>query len=141
MKILLLTVAAVTAMTAAEAPHAAVADWIKNQGGTVVRDKDGKITEVSLARTWATDNDVERVAEITTLTRLDLSLTYVSDHGIEKLQKLTKLEDLNLDTAEFITDAATSFLRANKMLRRLNLRGTDVTDTSLEYLSSLTGLL
>ncbi len=136
MKTLLIALAAVTAASA----QTAVADWITGQGGTVVREKDGRITEVSLARTWATDNDIERIAGIPTLTRLDLSLTYVSDRGIEKLQKLDKLEDLNLDTAEFITDAALSFLRSNKKLRRLNLRGTDVTDTSLEFIAGLTAL-
>jgi internalin A len=134
MKTLLIAALAATALTGAEA------DWVKTQGGSVVRDKDGRVTEVSLARTWATDNDVERLAGIATLTRLDLSLTYVSDRGIEKLQKFDKLEDLNLDTAEFITDAAASYLRSNKRLRRLNLRGTDVTDTSLAYLAELTGL-
>jgi internalin A len=125
---------------AASLPDSNVADWIQAQGGDVVRDKDGRIVEVSLARTWATDNDLEHILGLKDLKRLNLALTYVSNRGIERLQKLDQLEDLNLYAAEFITDAATSYLRANKRLRRLNLRGTDVTDTSLEYLSALTGL-
>lgn len=125
---------------AASLPDSNVADWIQSQGGDVVRDKDGRIVEVSLARTWATDNDLDHILGLTNLKRLNLALTYVSNRGIERLQKLEQLEDLNLYAAEFITDAATSYLRANKRLRRLNLRGTDVTDTSLEYLSALTGL-
>ncbi len=89
---------------------------IEEQGGHVVRDAKGNIVEVSLARTWATDADIERVAGIKTLKRLDLSLTYVSDGGAERLQALTQLEELNLFTAEFITDAAMAFLRGNTQL-------------------------
>jgi Leucine-rich repeat (LRR) protein len=50
------------------------------------------------------------------------------------------LEELNLDTAEFITDAALSYLRANRGLRKLNLRGTDITDISLPHIAELTAL-
>ena len=125
---------------AADPPNAAIATWIESQGGSVVRAADGRIVEVSLARTWATDNDVQRLAELKDLKRLDLSLTYVSDRGIESLHKLSQLEDINLFAAEFITDAAVAFLRPHRGLRRLNLRGTDVTDTSLQYVAQLTAL-
>jgi internalin A len=113
---------------------------IEAQGGDVVRDEKGQIVEVSLARTWATDADVERVATIKGLKRLDLSLTYVSDRGAERLKALDQLEELNLYAAEFITDAALAFLRGNHQLTRLNLRGTDVTDTSLAYIAELSHL-
>jgi internalin A len=122
------------------APDDALAADIEKLGGFVVRDAKGNITEVSLARTWATDADVERVPAIKTLKKLDLSLTYVSDKGAEAVGKATQLEELNLFTAEFITDAAIAFLRGNTNLRVLNLRGTDVTDTSLEYVSHLSNL-
>jgi len=125
---------------AADAPHASVAQWIEAQGGEIRRGTDGRIVEVSLARTWATDSDIERVVEIKGLKRLDLSFTYVSDRGIERLQQLQQLEELTLDTAEFITDAATNYLRANRKLRKLVLRGTDVTDVSLPYIAELTAL-
>jgi internalin A len=125
---------------AADAPQASVAQWIEAQGGEVRRSTDGGIVEVSLARTWATDSDIERVVEIKGLKRLDLSFTYVSDRGIERLQQLQQLEELTLDTAEFITDAATNYLRANRKLRKLVLRGTDVTDVSLPYIAELTAL-
>ena len=113
---------------------------IEKQGGYVVRDAKGNIVEVSLARTWATDADVEKLAGIKTLKKLDLSLTYVSDAGAEAIATLPQLEELNLFAAEFITDAAIAFLRGSTNLRVLNLRGTDVTDTSLEYVSRLTNL-
>jgi internalin A len=114
--------------------------WIEAQGGEIVRGPDGAIVEVSLARTWATNNDIERLVEIKGLKRLDLSFTYVTDRGIERLSQLQQLEELNLDTAEFITDAAISYLRANRRLRKLNLRGTDITDISLPHIAELTGL-
>jgi Leucine-rich repeat (LRR) protein len=106
----------------------------------VVKDQNGNIVEMSLARTWATDADLDEIATVKTLRRLDLSLTYVSDRGIERLKALDQLEDLNLYAAEFITDAALAFLRGHHQLKSLNLRGTDVTDTSLAYVAELTSL-
>jgi Leucine-rich repeat (LRR) protein len=109
---------------------------VEAQGGEVTRAADGTILGISLARTWAKDPDLDRIVEIKNLKRLDLSFTYISDRGIERLQQLTHLEELVLDTCEFITDAATSYLRANKNLRKLVLRGTDVTDVSLPYIAT-----
>src|SRR5271168_1662338 len=125
---------------AAELPQANIARSIEGLGGQVVRGPDGNIVEVSLARTWASNNDIERVVEIKGLKRLDLSFTYVSDAGIERLQQLQQLEELTLDATESITDAAASYLRANKQLRKLVLRGTDITDVGMPYLAALTGL-
>jgi internalin A len=120
--------------------EASIVRSIEAQGGRVGRDQAGRIVDVSLARTWATDADIERVAGLNGLKRLDLSLTYVSDRGAERLKALDQLEELNLSTAEFITDAAMAFLRGNRQLTTLNLRGTDVTDTSLAYVAELTHL-
>jgi len=117
-----------------------VTQWIKSIGGQVERGPDGAIVAVSVARSWATDNDIARIAEIKTLKRLDIGTTYVTDRGIERLQQLSQLEELNLDTDEFITDAALNYLRANKNLRRLVLRGTDVTDVGMPHLAALTQL-
>ena len=122
---------------AAQDDSARIAASIETAGGSVVRDRTGHIVDVSLARTWATDADVERVAAIKTVRRLDLSLTYASDRGVERLKALDRLEELNLSSAEFITDAAIAFLRGHRQLRTLNLRGTDVTDTSLSYVAEL----
>jgi len=124
-----------TTAQAADAPH-----WIEALGGHIVRGADGAIVEASVARTWATDSDVARIAEIKTLKKLDLSHTYVSDRSIERLPQLQQLEELILDTCEFITDASLNYLRANKNLKRLVLRGTDVTDVGMPHLAQLTGL-
>ena len=129
--------AGVMAAGAAAQDNSALVASIEAQGGSLVRDRSGHIVEISLARTWATDADVERVAAVKTLKRLDLSLTYISDRGAERLKGLDQLEDLNLFAAEFITDAAIAFLRGHQQLKILNLRGTDVTDTSLEYVTQL----
>src|SRR5689334_24416076 len=112
-------------LLAAIAAPAADTRWIEAIGGFTERAPDGSVVEVSLAGTWATDNDVQRLTEWKTLKRLDLSFTYVTDRGIEQLKQLPQLEELTLDTAEFITDAAISYLRSNRNLHKLNLRGTD----------------
>ena len=125
---------------AAELPQAKIAQSIEALGGELVRGADGNIVEVSLARTWASDNDVEQIVQIKTLKRLDLSFTYVTDAGIQHLGQLPAIEELTLDAAEAITDAAASYLRANKTLRKLVLRGTDITDVGMPYLAALTGL-
>jgi internalin A len=131
---------AVALALASPDPQSDLVRSIEAQGGHVVRDQHEHIVDVSLARSWATDADIERIASIRTLKRLDLSLTYVSDRGAERLKALDQLEELNLFAAEFITDAAMAFLRGNRRLTTLNLRGTDITDTSLAYVSELTGL-
>ena len=127
-------------IAAAQSQDAEIARSIEAQGGRIARDQAARIVDISLARTWATDADVERIASLMSLKRLDLSLTYVSDRGAERLKALTQLEELNLSAAEFITDAAMAFLRGNRQLKRLNLRGTDVTDTSLAYIAELSQL-
>jgi len=137
--------AALAALTAwmargVEPSHASIAQWIESLGGEIVRHSTGAIVEISLARTWATDADLERVLQIKTVKRLDLSFTYVTDRGIERLQQWPQLEELNLETAEFITDAAMNYLRGNRSLRKLVLRGTDVTDVSMPYIAQLTAL-
>src|ERR1700736_6099193 len=98
MKALLSLVAVVMVVNAADAPPANLPQWIESLGGEVVRDPVGAIVEVSLARTWATDNDIERVAEIRGLKRLDLSFTFISDRGVEGLQHLKQIEESTLDT-------------------------------------------
>lgn len=124
----------------ADPRHLSIAQWVESQNGDVDRGPDGTIAGISLARTWITDNDIERIVEIKGLKRLDLSFTYVTDRGIERLRELEHLEELNLDTAEFITDAALNYLRANHTLRKLVLRGTDITDVGLPYIATLTNL-
>jgi len=134
------TSASAQARTKDSAAVANAVERIEARGGWVERDKNGAIVEASLERTWATDNDMDFVAELKTLKKLDLSFTYVTDKGIKKLQGLQQLEDLTLDTAEFLTDASMAHLRANRALRRLVVRGVDITDAGMPYVGEMTGL-
>jgi internalin A len=113
---------------------------IEARGGFVVRDRDGSISEVSLARTWATDEDLNYVAHIATLKRLDLSFTLVTDKGIKELEQLRQLEDLNLETAEALTDASMNYVKNIPTLRRLKVRGVDITDVGMPAIAQMTGL-
>ena len=115
-------------------------DRIEARGGFVVRDRDGSIAEVSLARTWATDEDLNFVARIATLKRLDLSFTLVTDKGIKELESLRQLEDLNLETAEALTDASMNYVKNIPTLRKLNVRGVDITDVGMPAIAQMTGL-
>lgn len=53
---------------------------------------------------------------------------------------MTSVTGLTLYYSEFIADVAMANLKGWKQLERLNLRGTDVTDTSLSYVGELTNL-
>jgi len=138
--VLAVLLAVTLAADAAAQSTATAVQRIEARGGYVTRDRDGQVTEVSLERTWATDNDIDFVVELKTVKKLDLSFTYVTDKGIKKLQQLPQLEDLTLDTAEFLTDASMAHLRANRALRRLVVRGVDITDGGMPYIGEMTGL-
>src|SRR4030095_11333214 len=126
---------------AASGAYASAVQRIEERGGYVVRDRTGDITEVSLARTDATDDDVASVAQIKTLKRLDLSFTYVTDLGIKELRGLRQLEDLDLETAEALTDAAMNYVREIPTLKRLKVRGVDITDAGMPAIGHMTGLV
>ena len=126
---------------AASGAYASAVQRIEERGGYVVRDRNGDITEVSLARTDATDDDVASVAQIKTLKRLDLSFTYVTDLGIKELRGLRQLEDLDLETAEALTDAAMNYVREIPTLKRLKVRGVDITDAGMPAIGHMTGLV
>jgi Leucine-rich repeat (LRR) protein len=115
--------------------------WVAQAGGEARKDAAGRIIDVFLGSTSATDADVEKLRPLADqIQRLDLSLTYVSDRGLEFLGSFTRLEELNLFAAEFITDAGLANFRDNQRLVRLNVRGTDITDVSMEYIGTMTSL-
>ena len=74
------------------------------------------------------------------LRKLDLSLTRISDRGLRALRPAPGIADLNLSFAEQVGDEGTSAIRNWKHLTRLNLRGTKVTDATLEMLAGVTSL-
>lgn len=127
-----------TSAAAWAAPWAAIdTGWIEQAGGSVARDKDGKIVAVDLRSSWVTDSDMPRLAQMPDLKRLDLSLTRISDRGLRALKTAPGIEELNLYFAEQISDESTVVVKGWKHLKRLNLRGTKITDSTLEFLSSV----
>src|SRR5436190_784981 len=133
------------AQTPAPKPGAApttdpIVQRIEARGGFVVRDRDGSIAEVSLARTWATDEDLSFVARISTIKRLDLAFTLITDKGVKELEQLRQLEELNLETAEALTDASMNYVKNIPTLRKLNVRGIDITDVGMPAIAQMTGL-
>jgi Leucine-rich repeat (LRR) protein len=71
------------------------------------------------------------------LTTLDLSLTRISDLGLRALRPAPSIMDLNLSFAEQIGDEGVSVVKNWKNLRRLNVRGTKITDLTLEMLEGV----
>ncbi|SPE29127.1 exported hypothetical protein [Candidatus Sulfopaludibacter sp. SbA6] len=116
------------------------AGWIEQAGGTVTRDPGGNVVAVDLRSSWATDSDMPRLAKLKDLKRLDLSLTRISDRGLRALKSAPAIEELNLYFAEQISDEGAATVKGWKHLQRLNLRGTKVTDATLEFLSGVSTL-
>lgn len=116
------------------------ADWIETLGGSVTRDAAGRVTGVDLRGTWVTDTDLRRLSRYPALTYLDLSLTHITDQGMQELKDLTGVTELNLCFSEYVTDEGMGAIKGWKKLRRLNLRGSKISDTTLEHISGMTAL-
>jgi internalin A len=112
-------------------------DPIGRMGGVAVRDAAGRITAVDLRSSWVTDSDLAYLASLPALEKLDLSLTRITDHGMRLLRTAPGIVDLNLYYAEQITDEGMAAVKNWKRLKRVNLRGTKITDTTLEHLSGI----
>jgi Leucine-rich repeat (LRR) protein len=74
------------------------------------------------------------------LERLDLSHTRISDEGMLNLKPAPKIKDLKLFYSEWITDQGLTAIKDWKHLRRLDVRGTRISDGTLEIVSHMTGL-
>ena len=108
---------------------AAVGDeWIAALGGTTTRDAKGQITGLSFRSTWIQDLDLKPIANMPALRTLDLSHTRITDIGFQQLKSVASVEDVNLYYTEQIGDGALVVMKNWKKLKRLNLRGTKVTD-------------
>jgi internalin A len=116
------------------------ADWIERLGGRVTRDGAGKIVGVNLRGTWVNDTDMLSLAAMPDLATLDLSHTRITDEGMLRLKAAPKLRDLNLFYSEWVTDQGLTAIRDWKHLKRLNVRGTRISDGTLEIVSHIAGL-
>src|SRR3954447_26934034 len=114
--------------------------WITDAGGTVIRDAAGKITGVDLRASWVSDTDLRKLMLLPDLSYLDLSLTRITDQGMQELRNLPGIVELNLHFAEYVTDEGLAAIKGWKRLKRLNVHGTKISDTTLEHISGITTL-
>src|SRR5258707_407813 len=115
-------------------------DWIVKLGGKVDRDAMGRIVAVNLRGSWINDADMIELARLPDLERLDLSHTRISDEGMLNLKPAPKIKDLKLFYSEGISDQGMTAIKDWKHLQRLDVRGTRVSDGTLELVSHITGL-
>jgi hypothetical protein len=120
--------------------HAADTGWIEKLGGKVDRDASGRIVAVNLRGTWVNDVEMIELARLPDLERLDLSHTRITDEGMLNLKPAPKIRDLKLFYAEWITDQGMTAIKSWKNLKRLDVRGTRVSDGTLEIVGAMTGL-
>jgi Leucine-rich repeat (LRR) protein len=126
------------AMSVCAVLHAADSvDWIAALGGSVEKNPQGQVIALNLRGTWVNDVELIDVARLPNLERLNLSHTRISDEGVRNLKAATKIRELNLYYAEQITDQGMSAIKEWKMLKRLDLRGTRISNGTLEILSHM----
>ncbi len=114
--------------------------WIEEAGGTILRDSAGKITGVDLRSSWVVDSDLRELLKLPDLSFLDLSLTRITDQGMLELKNLRGIVELNLYFAEYVTDEGLAVIKDWKKLKRLNIHGTKISDTTLEHITGITTL-
>jgi Leucine-rich repeat (LRR) protein len=114
-----------------------VTDWVAELGGKVHRDAAGNVVAVNLRGTWVDDVEMIDIARLPKLQRLDLSHTRITDEGMLHLKPASQIEDLNLYYAEWITDQGMTAIRNWKKLKRLNVRGTRISNGTLEIVSHM----
>lgn len=125
---------------AAEVSPASEAQWIEDAGGGVIRDAAGRITGVDLRASWVTDTDLRKLTRLPDLTYLDLSLTRITDQGMQEIRNLPGIVELDLQFAEYVTDEGLAAIKGWKRLKRLNVRGAKISDTTLDHISGIATL-
>jgi internalin A len=127
-------------LSAADTKSKNETQWIEDLGGAVIRDAQGAVTGVDLRGTWVTDTDLRRLNRFPALNYLDLSLTHITDQGMQELKALRGIVELNLYFAEYVTDEGLAAIKEWKKLRKLNIHGTKISDTTLEHISGIATL-
>jgi Leucine-rich repeat (LRR) protein len=131
---------AAISLPAAEVIRGGEAQWIEDAGGAVIRDAAGKITGVDLHASWVTDSDLRKLANLPDLTHLDLSLTRITDQGMQDLRNLPAIVELNLRFAEYVTDEGLAAIKGWRRLKRLDVHGAKISDTTLEHIAGIASL-
>ena len=114
--------------------------WVEDVGGKVIRDAAGRVTGLDLRASWVTDTDLRNVARLPHLSFLDLSLTRITDQGMQELKNAPGITELDLHYAESVTDEGLAAIKGWKKLKKLNVRGAKISDTTLEHISGITTL-
>ena len=114
-----------------------VTDWVAGLGGKVQRDAGGNVVAVNLRGTWVDNFEMIDIARLAKLQRLDLSHTRITDEGMLHLKPASQIEDLDLYYAEWITDQGMTAIRNWKKLKRLDVRGTRISNGTLEIVSHM----
>jgi internalin A len=114
-----------------------VTDWVAGLGGKVERDAAGHVVAVNLRGAWVDDVEMIDIARLPKLQRLDLSHTRITDEGMLHLKPASQIEDLNLYYAEWVTDQGMMAIKNWKKLKRLNVRGTRISNGTLEIVSHM----
>jgi Leucine-rich repeat (LRR) protein len=104
---------------------------------TVANAKNAATTLKDLSGSWVADEDLRLVAGNKALRTLDLSHTHLSDRALLYLRPASQLESLDLSFSEQLADEGLAYIKDWKKLRRINLHGTKVTDTTAGYLSNM----
>lgn len=120
--------------------HSDDVKWVEEAGGRVIRDAAGRITGVDLRASWVTDTDLRNLVQLPHLNYLDLSLTRITDQGMQELKNAPGIVELSLYFAEYVTDEGLAAIKGWKKLKRLNVRGAKISDTTLEHISGITTL-
>jgi hypothetical protein len=127
-------------LSAADPKSAGDTQWIDDLGGAMTRDAQGAVTGVDLRGTWVTDTDLRRLNRFPSLNYIDLSLTHITDQGMQELKSLRGIVELNLYFAEYVTDEGLAAIKEWKKLKKLNIHGTKISDTTLEHISGIASL-
>src|SRR5687768_15025899 len=114
--------------------------WVEDAGGTVVRDAAGRITGVNLRASWVTDADLRKLPQMPHLTSLDLSLTRITDQGMQELKSLPGIVEFSVRWAEYVTDEGLAAIKDWKKLKRLDVHGAKVSDSTLSHISGIVTL-
>ena len=128
--------------TLASTALAADSDWDRTGGRLgLSRSPQERLSRVDLRSSWVTDSDMPFPARMPDLRRLDLTLTRIFDRGLRALKSAPAIED-----RQFVLRGA-DYRRgrrggqeAGAHLKRLDLRGTKITDSTLEFLSGVPSL-
>jgi hypothetical protein len=113
----------------------AIAD-IQKRGGKVIRAKKGggqPVREIDLSFTRGTDEALEFVNKLPTVSVLDLDRSRVTNSGLRHVAGLSHLEELDLSHTR-VTDAGLTHLRKLARLQLLSLAGTEISKQGIQDL-------